>query len=246
MIKLGKKILDAATKAYPYLTNGTQNIAKNSKFSLKNPYILETLPDDAIKSLSIFEGKKLNSVCRIIDDPNYTKIAQRYKNFCSTYANKGFNDAELSLLYKKAFPNIKVPSDCNIDAMVFLSKLDPKIGMHFDAHGIAKISITDQLKQLNNFLTKGINPEKALCTAPLAAPKGLGAALGTAGSSAYRDGSFIIISGKGKTLCKDGIENVIVNDAYYSIINDLKSKFPNVNFVKAENATEYFTKLGKI
>ncbi len=238
MTNWGTIILNAYKKSQPMLLDGTLRVAKNSRFSLKNPYILEALPDNIIMSTRRFEGKKLNTVCRVIDNP---ELISRYNNFCALY-NNGFNANELLYLFKKAFPNGKVPTFANEDAMVFLSKLDYETGSRFDAHGIAKISITDQLKQLNTILSKGIDKTKGFHTAPLVGKADIGAGLGTAGS-AYRDGSFILVSGKGKSLVSDGIETVIVNDAYYSIINDLKLKFPKVNFVKAEDSVNYFEKL---
>lgn len=244
MAHLGITIINAVKKSYPYLVDGLQIMPKNQRFSLSNPYILEVIPDEAVKTLSIFEGKKLSTVCRILDNPDYPIIIQRYNNFCSQI-NRGFSDLELQSLYKKAFPNIKVPTDINNDAMVFLNGLDAKIGSQFDAHGIAKISITDQLKQLNNLLTTGIDKKRVFYTLPLVEKSKFGAVLGAPGGHAYRDGSFIVTSGKGKSLLNDGIENVIVNDAYYNIIDELKAKFPNINFVKAENAVEYFTKLAE-
>ncbi|MDR1327054.1 MAG: hypothetical protein LBJ74_01465, partial [Heliobacteriaceae bacterium] len=118
----------------------------------------------------------------------------------------------------------------------------------FDAHGVTKWGVTDQLKQLNNILTHGIDKNRPFCTAPLAVSSknaaGAGAGLGTAGGHATRDGSFIIVSGKGKTLTNDGIEHVVVNDAYYSIISDLQRKFPKINFIKADRAAEFFNRLG--
>ena len=103
----------------------------------------------------------------------------------------------------------------------------------------------DQLRQLNGLLTKGIDKSRNFYTAPLAGKAGVGAGLGTGGGHAYRDGSFIITAGKDKSLISDGIENVIVNDAYYPIINDLRLKFPKINFVKAEDAVQYFTNLAR-
>ena len=122
-----------------------------------------------------------------------------------------------------------------------LSIVKPPIGSKFDAHGIAKISVTDQLYQLNKLLTDGIDTSRWFHTAPLV-PKGKGINLGTAGG-AYRDGSFIIVGEKSKLITDGGIKHVIVNDAYYNIIKDLQQKFPDVGFVKAEDVVEYFSKL---
>ena len=157
-------------------------------------------------------------------------------------AKKGFDNGELKALYKKAFPNGKVPTDCNLDAYVYVAMLPENIGSKFDAHGIAKISVTDHLKQLNKLLTEGIDNTKSFYTAPLVAPKGVGAGIGTSGS-AYRDGSFILVGDKGKLIEDSGIKHVIVNDSYYNIISDLQRKFPDVNFVRADNAVNYFSKL---
>ena len=110
-----------------------------------------------------------------------------------------------------------------------------------------KRQISEQLKELNKLLTNGIDKTKNFFTAPLALPaeviQGAGAGLGTAGGCAYRSGSFILVGEKSKLIEESGIKHVIVNDAYYNIINDLQRRFPEVNFVRADKATEYFTKL---
>lgn len=241
-IKLGSAILNAAKKAYPILTNGETAINKKIIFSTKNPYILEVLPENKITELAKLEGKKLDTVCRILDAEDSCRILNRYYGIINSSKKGGFSEKELKLLYKKAFPKTKVPWDINNDAMIYLARLSESIGSKFDAHGLAKISVTDQLQQLNRLLTNGIDKNRIFYTAPLVSPKGAGAALGTAGG-AYRDGSFILVSDKSKFLAEDGIKHVIVNDAYYSIIGDLQKKFPNVNFVRADKAVEYFSKL---
>ena len=227
MGNLGKIIFNAVKKSYAVSADGVSKMPKGTKFDLKNPYILEALPEQKIDEFVKFDGKDLTTVCEILDNRQI---------------RKGFDSGELQALYKKAFPNIKVPADANCDAMVYLGSLPERIGSKFDAHGLAKESVPAQLKQLNNLLTNGIDKTRTFCTAPLVASKGVGAGLGT-GGSAYRDGSFIIVADKGKSLVDDGIKHVIVNDAYYKIIDDLKRKFPDVNFVRADEAVEYFSKL---
>ena len=242
VIKLGIKLFNAVKRAYPITQSGKSTMPLKGKFSLKNPYILEAVPENKISELQIFEGKKLKTVCRILDDDNYPQILSRYRKLSSS---KGFTDEELQLLYKKAFPNIKIPTDVNYDAFVFLNNLPPEIGSKFDAHGLAKIGVADQLKQLNTLLSKGIDKNKPFYTAPLVVKNsaGAGAGLGTGGGHAYRDGSFIVVGEPSKLIEESGIKHVIVNDAYYSIIKDLQQKFPQVSFVRADEAVEYFTKL---
>lgn len=244
MLKLGKIIFESAKKAYPILLNGKSSMGKKALFSLKNPYILEAIPESKLAEMSMFEGKKLNTVCRILDDKDGYKVIERY-NKIKSKQTKGFSDGELAALYKKACKYDKQPSPFsnNDDAKVYLSFLPESIGSKFDAHGITKNPIEDHLSQLNNLLTKGIDKSRNFHSAPLVGNPGLGPGLGTAGGSAYRDGSFIIVSDKSKTLLDDGIKHVIVNDVYYDIIKDLQAKFLNVNFVRADQAVEYFSKL---
>lgn len=240
MLKIGQKIYNAVLRSRPMSLNGTRVIPEHTKFSLKNPYILESLSDKEIQQLSRFEGQNLRQVCQDLDA--FTPLKQGVK----IHPQTGFSDSELKNLIQKAYHGNKC-GEKNLDAMVYLSFLPGSIGIKFDAHGLAKLSIADQIRQLNSLLTKGIDKTKPFYTAPLEVPDsiraGAGAAFGTAGGTAYRDGSFIITSGKGKFLAKDGIENVIVNDACYGIIEDLRAKFPHINFVKAKNAVEYFSKL---
>ena len=240
VLKLGLTILKAVKNSYPVLRSGKSAMTKGLKFDLKNPYILEVLPEKGLGNLKKFEGKKLNTVCRVLDREDFPALLSRYERLSS---RGGFRDEEFQMLYKKAFPSGKVPSDINLDAFVFLNDLKPEIGAKFDAHGLAKVSVTYQLKQLNTLLTKGINKDKPFFTAPLSCDPKLGSGLGTGGGHAYRDGSFILVSDSGKSLCTDGIKHVIVNDAYYNIIKDLQLKFSDVNFVRADQAVEYFSKL---
>ena len=240
VLKLGLVIMKAVKKSYPVLRSGVSAMPEGLKFDLKNPYILEVLPEKKLVELQKFDGKKLNTVCRVLDRDDFPKLLNRYERLSS---RGGFREDEFQILYKKAFPSGKVPVDINLDAFVFLNDLKPEIGAKFDAHGLAKVSVTDQLKQLNTLLTRGINKDKPFFTAPLSCDPKLGSGLGTGGGHAYRDGSFIVVSGKGKTICSDGIEHVIVNDAYYPIIEDLRRRFSNVNFVRADEAVEYFSRL---
>ena len=231
MGNLGNIILSSIKKGLPISVNGTQRFPAKMKFSIRNPYILEALPEGNIDKFIKFEGQNLKSVCRTLNN----------------MGTKGFEQGELNALYRKAFPNIKPPPDSNIDAMVYLNSLSGEIGQKFDAHGMSKGSICEQLKELNSLLTNGIDKSKKFFTAPLALPentmRGAGAGLGTSGGCAYRSGSFILVGEKSKMIENSGVKHVIVNDAYYNIIDDLQRKFPEINFVRADKATDYFSKL---
>ena len=174
-------------------------------------------------------------------------IINKWKNALFINKSDGFTKEELQKLCHKAFNGNKVPCSVNLDAFVYLNDLNPQIASRFDAHGLAKTGVSNQLSQLNNLLTKGIDKNRGFFTAPLATAAddaaGIGAGLGTAGGHAYRDGSFIIVSGKDKFLKSDGIKYVIVNDAYYNIIDDLSKRFPNQQFIRADEAADFFNAL---
>ena len=250
-LKVGQKVLKAFGESHCLNLSEVPIKPVKALFEFKNPHILEVLPDHlctpaSVEKLKMLDGKPIGGVVKFLDkfgqseDDFVTAINKFFKNKLP----KGFSESEFQVLYKKAFPNIKVPIGANEDAFIYLNRLSRETGSQFDAHGVAKVSVTDQLKQLNELLTKGIERNRNFCTAPLVS-KVPGVQLGTAGGHAYRDGSFIIVSGKNKTLTEQGIEHVIVNDAYYNIVDDLTKKFPDVKFVKADVAAEYFENLAK-
>lgn len=250
-IKVGQKILSAFERSHFLNLKGVPIRQVNPKFQFNSPYILDSLPDylctsSSLEKLKMLDGKPINGVAKFLD-----KFGQTEEGFLSAMAkffkrkpdSVGFSDLEFKMLYKKAFPNVKIPASANYDMFLHLNRLSKEAGSQFDAHGLAKVSISDQLKQLNVLLSQGIKKDKPFCTAPLVAESNIGAAIGTGSGAAYRDGSFIVVSGRNKTLLNDGIEYVIVNDAYYKVVDDLAKKFPNVKFVKADVAPEYFEKI---
>ncbi len=251
--KVGQVIVKAVRKSYPLGLDGISKIPPNLKFNVSNPNILEALPDhlitsDGIKFLSELNGKPLSKVAKFLDSvggdfKTFSRAMGKYLKGGVQKLQKGFSDEEFAKLYHKAFPSKKVPTGANEDAFLYLNGLPKEIGSRFDAHGMDKISVPHQLKQLNSLLTNGIDKSRNFFTAPLSCDPLLGAGLGTAGGHAYRSGSFIVVADKGKGLVQDGIKHVIVNDAYYNIIDDLAAKFPDIKFVRADKAVDYFKQL---
>lgn len=251
--KVGQTIFKAVEKSFPLGLDGISKIPPNLKFNISNPNLLEALPDhlitsDGIKFLSELNGKPLSKVAKFLDSvggdfKTFSRAMGKYLKNNFQKIQKGFSEEEFTKLYNKAFPTKKVPISVNEDAFLYLNGLPKEIGSNFDAHGMDKISVTNQLRQLNNLLTNGIDKSRNFFTAPLTCDPRLGAGLGTAGGHAYRSGSFIVVADKGKNLVQDGIKHVIVNDAYYNIIDDLTAKFPDIKFVRADNAVDYFKQL---
>ena len=136
--------------------------------------------------------------------------------------------------YKEAF------GDVNTDLMI--QAIDWQIGQRFDSHGIAKASIPEQFNQLLNLLNNGIDPDKPFYTAPLEVnpddKAGIGAGLGTAGGTSYKDGSFVLLGKPDNPITESGFCGVIVNDAYYEAIERLSEAFPSIAFIGADQINE--------
>lgn len=126
-------------------------------------------------------------------------------------------DDDLFLVAHGINPETQEPFDC----------VDGKIGQDYDAHGIAK---TDQLNHLLRLLDHGIDPNKEFHSAPFEIPNELrpllGAALGTAGGTAYKDGIAVVTSRYRGQLDEDGIKHVFVNDVYAAIKKPLQELYP--------------------
>ena len=116
------------------------------------------------------------------------------------------------------------------------------------AHGMAKGSIGEQFNDLLNILTNGLDAKRGggmLYTAPLVISKELisaGAALGTSGGAAYKDGAFIILAKKGVNTIRniDDIGGVLINqavaDTLPKLISKLKELFPNLSINSYSNS----------
>jgi hypothetical protein len=108
-----------------------------------------------------------------------------------------------------------------------------EIGLHFDSHGLSKL---DQLPKLLTLLETGVDPQKTFYTAPFEVSKenaaALGAALGTAGGTAYKDGIAVVTGGFKEKLQEKGIKHVFINDVYADLVKPLAELFPKYQFHK--------------
>ena len=125
---------------------------------------------------------------------------------------------ELKNLAKAAYGISRSSSTSgSVSLMKHMPKYDD-IAPPMDAHGIAKLGTSGNLKSLMMFLQAGIIP-KSVFTAPLFLSKenaGVGAGFGTSGT-AYRDGDFIIASEPNKKLHVDGIKYILVAENFADI-----------------------------
>lgn len=132
-----------------------------------------------------------------------------------------------------------------INQDLLANEIDWEIGEQFDAHGLAKNSVATQFEQLINLLNNGVDKSRDFHTAPLSkSPDKAGLHLGTAGG-AYKDGSFIVLGAPGKQISESGIKSVLVNDAYYDTVDRLSRAYPNINFIRADQANEALKQIVK-
>lgn len=137
----------------------------------------------------------------------------------------------------------KEGNDVNNDLM--LNPINGEIGRNFDAHGLAKINEFVQLDQLIELLGKGIDPTKEFFTAPLALRPEDPRDSNTAGGKALNTGSFIVLGEHGKSIKQEGIKYVLVNDMYYQAIPELTKAYPNIEFIRADQANERLKEITK-
>jgi N12 class adenine-specific DNA methylase len=133
--------------------------------------------------------------------------------------------------------------------------LDAQKDSGFGAHGITKSpTLTGALRDLKNLLDGGIDPNRGrggsegkggLDIAPIGADANAGAAVGTAGGTAYRDGPFQIIAKKGVSLIRsaDDIAGVLVNPAVADtgVVEHLRELYPHLEigtYHEAENVLQ--------
>lgn len=151
---------------------------------------------------------------------------------------KPLTEEEIEEMKKSALREERKQGMADINMDLRWNSVDWEIGQRFDAHGLAKMGLSTQLDQLLELLGKGIDPSREFHTAPLEVDpkntKGAGAGLGTGGGSAYKNGSFIVLSEIDSSLKKGGIKYVAVNDAYYDAVPRLQEVFPNVEFIRAD------------
>lgn len=117
--------------------------------------------------------------------------------------------------------------------------IDPDVGERFDAHGIAKGTARTQFDALTSILGQGIDASKSFHSAPLEIPAekraALGAALGTGGGTAYKEGSFVLLGEIDRPIT-DGIKYVIVNPSFQGSLERLRQVFPAVEFIASQDA----------
>ena len=142
----------------------------------------------------------------------------------------------------KPFFNSRNMMEASIDSEM-LSGWDSYLGSKFEAHGIAKGSLTEQKDSLFALLDNGISDKTytaPFCFTPEDAPA-LSAGYGAA-NGAYKDGLAIIVSDYKKFL-EDGIKLVLLSDLAETLIPTLQKMYPKVMFSKLSDAQQAFETL---
>ena len=142
----------------------------------------------------------------------------------------------------KPFFNSHNIVEASIDSEM-LSGWDKYLGSKFEAHGIAKGSLTEQKNSLLALLDNGISDKTytaPFCFTPEDGPA-LGAGYGVE-DGAYKDGLAIVVSDYKKFL-EDGIKLVLLTDLAETLIPTLQKMYPEVMFSKLSDAQQAFETL---
>jgi len=122
--------------------------------------------------------------------------------------------------------------------MIGRESINPEVGKRFQAHGLAKGGMGDQVRSLNTLLFKGIDPERPFHSLPLRQTDEIEQAAGGLGAvGPFASGGFIVFSELDKSI-KEGIAGVLVNEHFYGAIPTLEKHFPGVKFIKADEAPQ--------
>lgn len=117
------------------------------------------------------------------------------------------------------------------DELKAFEKISWEIWQHYDAHWIDKL---DMLWNLVKILSEWIDNSRTFFTAPFEIPNEIKAALWpalwTSWWTAYKWWIAVLVSGYEKSLLKDWIKYVFINDAYWELIEQLKVCFPEYSF----------------
>jgi hypothetical protein len=124
-----------------------------------------------------------------------------------------------------------------------LDNISPEVGRKFDGHGMRKGGVEGQLRALDGLLTEGADPTRVLYTARV---RGAEEAAGAVGAERpFTDGGFILLGPPGGTIHEHGIKSVIVNDHLTDAIPRLQKLYPNVEFIRAEDAPHRLAELAQ-
>lgn len=162
-----------------------------------------------------------------VQEESGTALAEELKNEIRKLYLQGFD------VHRRNQSTFSAYGDAGINPLndEIYEKVDPEIAMDFDAHGIAK---DKQLENLLALLERGVDKSRPFYTAPFSLPKelraGMGAALGTAGGTAYKDGVAVVTGGYKESIASGGIKHVFLNDLYSKMLDPLKRLYPEYQF----------------
>lgn len=179
------------------------------------------------------EGKsRVETVNQELGEDEINELARRANEFIRNY--------------KPDFSDSVVASERYEGEALMLGRrsINPELGRRFQAHGIAKGRITEQLRSFNQLLAKGIDKSKPFYSTPLRMSDeeeaSVAGAVGAVGP--YDTGSFILVSQLDRQI-SDGIGAVLVNEHYYHAIPTLQQRFPDIKFIKASEVARGLNQL---
>lgn len=114
-------------------------------------------------------------------------------------------------------------------------KIPAEIGRRFEAHGIARGTLGDEVVALDNLLTNGVDPKRGFSTTVLRDPE-----REFEQYHLYDFGGFIVVGPAGGTIREDGIKTVLVNEHFVGALPIFRRRFPHVSFISANDLPSAF------
>lgn len=172
------------------------------------------------------------------EQKNELKIAALREGLMNTWSLDDDLREIVNKSYQSHRPNLsdrmfEISQGILLDGSTF-QKVNWETGRHFDAHGISKNSLWDQLSSLLALLRNGIDSHRSFHSAPFEIPdeykRWAGAWLWTSWGTCYKDGLAIVVWWYKKKLLWDGIKYVLINDIFEDLLPILIQNFPKYKF----------------
>ncbi len=183
-----------------------------------------------------------------IEESQQSQTTQKLRSQDDEPYTGQLNKDSFDQIVNAAYTQLKNPdqSALGLHALAFhRSELPTEIGKRFNAHGISKGRLDDQLRSLLNFLDNGAQGSR-LYQNLLKSNTETQTAFAAGASGPYDTGGFIILgqpSPSFETIPPTihdpekgtNISAVLVNEPFYQAIPTLQQQYPNTRFIKAQD-----------
>jgi len=118
-----------------------------------------------------------------------------------------------------------------------LKNINPEVGQKFDAHGFS--DKVDPVKELENLMIKGIDPNRLLYTTEFRINEEAGSAMGADYPKA--EGGIVLLGQHGQLIKDGGIKYVVVGEEFVNTIGLLRQRYQQVEIIPWHDAPKRLT-----